>query len=125
MSARASASRPVPRFGPGCLSQCSVGLVKPVRVTQRQAETVQWFAVPGVRIEPSERRNRPFEMVYGNPELAPVQTRPAHRGMRPSVLRLSSKRLFPVILGMARGVVVLGEVQTGQVELLVRRDVDR
>ena len=107
---------------PQALRDGVVGAVAVAARHEHEAEQVVGVAGGGVRVAACLAGDRRAQVPLGVVEAAGAQAALAERDVAAGVERVAAQQLLPVRLGRAGRVPVLGEVQSGEVELVRRGD---
>jgi hypothetical protein len=104
---------------PSGFVECRICLRKPALVFEHDTQMVGRLAIVRVRVAFGQTRESAPEVLLCFAELATTQLQPPHGVVRPRVVRIAVERFTPIEFGIACGMPVLLQVQTGKIELLV------
>src|SRR5579863_2471915 len=97
----------------------------PVQIPQTEAEMIRGGAIGGIGVAAGKALDGAAEMFFGGDKLAAAQVPEAQGIVAAGIHRVAPERLAPVEFRGTRGVAVLFQMQTGNVELVVTRNVRR
>src|ERR1700757_4630889 len=112
----------LPRVIPGCLVEGRTCFFETFLILQRKSEIVICIAICGVRITPRQPLNCAPKVRFGFAELPAFELQQPQGGVTPAIKWIAFQSFFPVRLWITRGMSVLLQMQTSDVQFIARNN---
>src|SRR5260370_5305760 len=114
--------RGAPRGVPSSLVENGVGFLVATQMTKRESQVVERLPLPWVGVTKGQCLDGLAEKLLSFCKFSPAQMPGTHRIVAAAVSGVAAERLAPIHVSMTRGMTILIEVQTCDIEFVVAPD---